>query len=269
MQQYLDLLRRIQKEGKPRSDVQGVGNIAICGHMMEFDLNDGFPLITTKKMSFKSAVIELLWYLRGDTDVKYLKENGVTIWDEWVTPEICKQMNLPVGELGPMYGYQWRRYDGDFDQIAEIVKGLRENPEGRRHKVIAWNPKDVKKVYVAPCHGDFHIVVIDGVLNMTMTQRSADTFLGVPYNIACYGLLVMMLAQVTGLKPGKFVHFLSDVHIYKNHFEQVKLQLTRTPKPLPRVTLDPSVKEIDDFRWEHFKLENYVHDPKIPADVAI
>ena len=274
MRQYLDLLKDVLENGKGKSDPHGVGSIAVCGRTMRFDLSKGeFPMLTTKKLSFKFIAYELLWFLRGDTDVKYLHDHGVTIWDEWATPEICKKMNLPVGDVGRIYGAQWRHWrttDGkEIDQIKNLIDGLKEHPDWRRHMVTAWNPEDVDKVFVAPCHGIFKCFAVDGELSLHLFQRSADVFLGVPYNIASYSLLLLMIAQVTGLKPKEFIHTMSDVHIYNNHFEQAREQLKREPKSLPKIKLNPDIKDIFDFKFEDFTLTDYNADPNIKAEVAI
>ncbi len=274
MRQYLDLLKDVLENGKGKSDPQGVGSIAVCGRTMRFDLSNGeIPLMTTKKVSFKFIAYELLWFLRGETNIQFLKDHGVTIWDEWATPEVCKQMNLPVGDVGRIYGAQWRHWkttDGkEIDQITNLIEGLKQHPDWRRHMVTAWNPEDVDKVFVAPCHGIFKCFVADGEISLHLFQRSADIFLGVPYNIASYSLLLLMIAQVTGLKPKEFVHTMSDLHLYNNHFEQAREQLKRVPKKLPKIKLNPNIKNIFDFKYEDFTITDYDADPNIKAEVAI
>jgi thymidylate synthase len=264
MRQYLDLMQRILDEGVPKSDRTGTGTRSIFGHQMRFDLAEGFPLATTKKLHLKSIIYELLWFLRGDTNVRYLNEHGVTIWDDWANER---------GELGPVYGHQWRSWPGRggkaIDQIAEVVEQIRTNPDSRRLIVSAWNVADVQSMALPPCHLLFQFYVADGRLSCQMYQRSADVFLGVPFNIASYALLTMMMAQVTGLAPGEFVHTFGDAHLYDNHLEQARLQLTREPRPLPKLRIDPSVTSIFDFEYEHFRLENYAPHPHIPAPVAV
>ena len=252
MKQYLDLLHRIRTEGVRKDDRTGTGTISVFGHQMRFNLEEGFPLVTTKKLHLKSIIHELLWFLKGDTNVKYLQENGVRIWNEWADEN---------GDLGHIYGYQWRSwpdYEGGFiDQISEAVETIRKNPDSRRIIVNAWNVADLKNMNLPPCHMFFQFYVADGRLSLQMYQRSADSFLGVPFNIASYALLLQMMAQVTGLKPGDFIHTLGDAHIYLNHLEQVDLQLSREPRPLPRMILNPDVKNIFDFKYEDFQLEGY------------
>lgn len=264
MKQYLDLLDRIMTEGVKKHDRTGTGTISIFGNQMRFNLEDGFPLLTTKKLHLKSIIYELLWFLRGDTNVKYLQEHGVSIWDEWAGPD---------GELGPVYGHQWRSwpdYDGGhIDQIRNVIEQIRHNPDSRRMIVSAWNVPEINQMHLPPCHCLFQFYVADGRLSLQLYQRSADTFLGVPFNIASYALLLMMMAQVTGLKPGDFIHTTGDTHLYLNHLEQVKLQLTREPRPLPTMTLNPDVKDIFDFKYEDFKLENYNPWPHIKAEVSV
>ena len=242
MRQYLDLLNRILREGTPKSDRTGTGTVSVFGHQMRFDLADGFPLLTTKKLHLKSIIHELLWFLAGDTNVRYLQDNGVRIWNEWADED---------GDLGHIYGYQWRSwpdYDGGFiDQISEVVNTIRTNPDSRRIIVSAWNVADLGRMNLPPCHVLFQFYVADGRLSLQLYQRSADSFLGVPFNIASYALLLQMMAQVTGLKPGEFIHTLGDAHIYNNHLEQVRLQLTREPRPLPRMVINPDVKDIFGF----------------------
>lgn len=264
MKQYLDLLNRIMTEGIKKHDRTGTGTISIFGNQMRFNLEDGFPLLTTKKLHLKSIIYELLWFLRGDTNVKYLQEHGVSIWDEWAGDD---------GELGPVYGHQWRSWPdnngGHIDQIKYVVEQIRNNPDSRRMIVSAWNVAEISQMHLPPCHCLFQFYVADGRLSLQLYQRSADTFLGVPFNIASYALLLMMTAQVTGLKPGDFIHTTGDTHLYLNHLEQVKLQLTREPRPLPKMTINPDVKDIFDFRYEDFKLENYNPWPHIKAEVSV
>ena len=264
MKQYLDLLHRIRTEGVVKDDRTGTGTISVFGHQMRFNLEDGFPLVTTKKLHLKSIIYELLWFLKGDTNVKYLQENGVRIWNEWADPD---------GNLGHIYGYQWRSwptYDGKFiDQIAQAVDDIKHNPDSRRIIVNAWNVADLDNMNLPPCHMFFQFYVAQGRLSLQMYQRSADSFLGVPFNIASYALLLQMMAQVTGLKAGDFIHTLGDAHIYKNHLEQVDLQLTRTPRPLPTMKINPDVKDIFDFKYEDFQLENYDPWPHIAGKVSV
>lgn len=264
MKQYLDLLQRIRTEGVKKEDRTGTGTISVFGHQMRFNLEDGFPLVTTKKLHLKSIIHELLWFLSGDTNVKYLQENGVRIWNEWADEN---------GDLGHIYGYQWRSwpdYEGGFiDQISEAVETIRKNPDSRRIIVNAWNVADLKNMNLPPCHMFFQFYVANGRLSLQMYQRSADTFLGVPFNIASYALLLQMMAQVTGLKAGDFIHTLGDAHIYLNHLEQVDLQLTRTPRPLPVMKLNPDVKDIFGFRYEDFQLEGYDPWPHIAGKVSV
>lgn len=264
MKQYLDLLHRILEEGVEKSDRTGTGTLSVFGHQMRFNLEEGFPLLTTKKLHLKSIIYELLWFLQGDTNVKYLQEHGVRIWNEWADEN---------GDLGHIYGYQWRSwpdYKGGFiDQIQEAVDTIKHNPDSRRIIVSAWNVGDLGNMNLPPCHAFFQFYVVNGKLSLQLYQRSADTFLGVPFNIASYALLLMMMAQVTGLKAGDFVHTLGDTHIYKNHLEQVKLQLTREPRPLPRMKLNPDVKSIFDFKFEDFTLEDYNPWPHIACAVSV
>ena len=265
MKQYLDLLKHILENGTDKADRTGTGTRSVFGYQMRFNLEDGFPLLTTKKLHLKSIIYELLWFLKGDTNVKYLQEHGVRIWNEWTDPE--------TGDLGHIYGYQWRSwqdYDGTFiDQISEAVETIKNNPDSRRIIVSAWNVADLKRMNLPPCHAFFQFYVADGRLSLQLYQRSADSFLGVPFNIASYALLLMMMAQVTGLKAGDFVHTLGDAHIYNNHFEQVKLQLTREPRALPKMILNPDVKNIFDFKYEDFTLTDYDPHPHIPGIVAV
>ncbi len=264
MKQYLELLRKVRDDGIRRADRTGVGTLGIFGHQMRFDLADGFPLVTTKKLHLKSIVHELLWFLSGSTNIRYLKENGVRIWDEWADGS---------GELGPVYGKQWRSWaapDGRIiDQIAQLIEGLKTNPYSRRHIVSAWNPADVEAMALPPCHCLFQFHVADGRLSCQLYQRSADIFLGVPFNIASYALLTMMTAQVTGYRPGEFIHTFGDAHLYLNHLEQADEQLGREPRPLPRMAINPDVRSIFDFVYEDFRLEGYKPHPHIKAEVAV
>lgn len=264
MKQYLDLLHRIRTEGVKKEDRTGTGTISVFGHQMRFNLEEGFPLVTTKKLHLKSIIHELLWFLQGDTNVKYLQENGVRIWNEWADED---------GNLGHIYGYQWRSwptYDGGFiDQISEAVNDIKHNPDSRRIIVSAWNVADLKNMNLPPCHAFFQFYVADGRLSLQMYQRSADTFLGVPFNIASYALLLQMMAQVTGLKAGDFIHTLGDAHIYLNHMEQVDLQLTREPRQLPVMKLNPDVKDIFSFHYDDFSLEGYDPWPHIAGKVSV
>ena len=264
MRQYLDLMERVLSEGVEKGDRTGVGTRSIFGHQLRFDLSVGFPLVTTKKLHLKSIVYELLWFLRGDTNVKYLDDHGVTIWDEWADEN---------GDLGPVYGRQWRSWpapDGrSIDQIADVLAEIRRNPNSRRLIVTAWNPGENDRMALSPCHCLFQFNVADGALSCQLYQRSADVFLGVPFNIASYALLTLMVAQVCGLKPGVFVHTFGDAHLYLNHLDQAREQLTRKPYPLPRMRLNPEVKDIFAFRYEDFTLENYQAHPHIKAEVAV
>ena len=264
MQQYLDLLDRVLASGVKKSDRTGTGTLSVFGHQMRFDLSAGFPMLTTKKLHLKSIVHELLWFLRGDTNIRYLKENGVSIWNEWADEE---------GDLGPVYGYQWRSWptlDGSkIDQIAKVVTAILTNPDSRRHIVTAWNPADVGHMALPPCHCLFQFYVADGRLSCQLYQRSADIFLGVPFNIPSYALLTLMVAQVTGLKPGEFVHSLGDAHLYINHLEQAEMQLTRAPKSLPTMTINPGIGDIFGFRSADFTLAGYKPHPHIAAKVAV
>lgn len=264
MKQYLDLLQHILDHGTDKSDRTGTGTRSVFGYQMRFDLADGFPLLTTKKLHLKSIIHELLWFLKGDTNVKYLQDNGVRIWNEWADAD---------GSLGHIYGYQWRSwpdYNGGYiDQIARAVDDLRHNPDSRRIIVSAWNVGDLDNMNLPPCHAFFQFYVADGRLSLQLYQRSADSFLGVPFNIASYALLLLMMAQVTGLKPGEFIHTLGDAHIYNNHFEQVREQLSREPRKLPRMILNPDVKEITDFTYEDFTLEGYDPMPHIKGAVSV
>ena len=264
MKQYLDLLNRIMTEGIEKTDRTGTGTKSVFGHQMRFHLDDGFPLLTTKKLHLKSIIYELLWFLQGDTNVKYLQEHGVRIWNEWADEN---------GELGPVYGHQWRSWPdyqgGTIDQIQNVLDLIKNHPDSRRMIVSAWNVAEVEKMALPPCHTMFQFYVADGRLSLQLYQRSADTFLGVPFNIASYALLLMMMAQVTGLKPGDYIHTTGDTHLYLNHMEQVKLQLTRTPRPLPTMRINPDVKSLFDFRYEDFSLENYDPYPHIAGEVAV
>ncbi len=264
MRQYLDLLKDILDNGVTKTDRTGTGTISVFGRQMRFDLSQGFPLLTTKKLHLKSIIHELLWFLKGDTNVKYLQENGVRIWNEWADE---------TGDLGHIYGYQWRSWPdyngGHIDQIAEVVKQIKHTPDSRRMIVSAWNVADIPQMHLPPCHAFFQFYVADGRLSLQLYQRSADTFLGVPFNIASYALLLQMMAQVTGLQPGEFVHTLGDTHLYLNHLEQAREQLGRTPRPLPVMRINPDVKSIFDFRYEDFSLENYDPLPHIRATVSV
>jgi thymidylate synthase len=264
MRQYLDLMERVLAEGVEKRDRTGIGTRSIFGHQLRFDLNRGFPLATTKKLHVKSIIYELLWFLRGDTNVKYLDDHGVTIWDEWADEN---------GELGPVYGRQWRAWptaDGrSIDQIADVLDEIRRNPDSRRLIVTAWNPGENERMALSPCHCLFQFYVADGALSCQLYQRSADVFLGVPFNIASYALLTLMMAQVTKLRPGTFVHSFGDTHLYLNHIEQARLQLSRSPRPLPTMKLNPAVTDLFAFRYEDFALEGYEPHPHIKAAVAV
>jgi thymidylate synthase len=264
MKQYLDLLDHVLKNGYEKSDRTGTGTISVFGYQMRFDLQEGFPALTTKKLHLRSIIHELLWFLKGSTNIQYLHDNGVSIWDEWASPE---------GELGPVYGYQWRSWpksDGTHvDQIKRVVDSIKNNPDSRRHIVSAWNVGELDKMALPPCHLLFQFYVAGGRLSCQMYQRSCDIFLGVPFNIASYALLTMMMAQVTGLKPGEFVHTLGDAHIYLNHIEQVNLQLTRTPFPLPKMIINPEIHDIFDFSYADFSLQDYQAHPHIKGKIAI
>lgn len=264
MQQYLNLLNRILTEGTQKGDRTGTGTLSIFGHQMRFDLRDGFPLLTTKKLHLKSIIYELLWFLRGDTSVRYLQEHGVRIWNEWADEN---------GELGPVYGHQWRSWPdykgGTIDQIKNVVDMIKHNPDSRRMLVTAWNPAEVEDMALPPCHCLFQFYVAEGRLSLQLYQRSADSFLGVPFNIASYALLLQMIAQVTGLEAGEFIHTTGDTHLYLNHLEQAKLQLTREPRLLPKMKINPDVKDIFDFKYEDFELIGYDPLPHIPGVVAV
>ncbi|MGA1193945.1 MAG: thymidylate synthase [Kiritimatiellia bacterium] len=264
MKVYLDLMRHVLEHGSTKTDRTGVGTRSVFGYQMRFDLGDGFPAVTTKKLHFRSIIHELLWFLRGDTNIKYLRENGVTIWDEWADAD---------GNLGPVYGAQWRSWPspdgGTIDQIAGIAQQLKSNPDSRRLVVSAWNVAELDRMALAPCHCLFQFYVAEGRLSCQLYQRSADVFLGVPFNIASYALLTLMMAQVTGLQPGDFIHTLGDAHLYANHLDQARLQLTREPYSLPVMKLNPEVRSIFDFCFEDFKLEGYQSHPAIKAPIAV
>ena len=264
MQQYLKLLDRILTEGATTTDRTGTGTMSVFGNQMRFDMADGFPLLTTKKLHLKSIIYELLWFLRGDTNVHYLQEHGVRIWNEWADEN---------GELGPVYGHQWRSWPdyngGTIDQIQNVVDMIKNHPDSRRMMVTAWNPAEVEQMALPPCHCLFQFYVADGRLSLQLYQRSADTFLGVPFNIASYALLLQMMAQVTGLQPGEFIHTTGDTHLYLNHLDQARLQLTRTPRPLPTMKINPDVKNLFDFHYEDFQLEGYDPWPHIAATVSV
>ena len=264
MKQYQDLLRKILEQGSYKSDRTGTGTYSIFGHQMRFDLSEGFPLLTTKKLHLRSIIYELLWFLQGDTNIRYLKDNGVSIWDEWADEH---------GDLGPIYGKQWRSWatldGGHVDQITQLIQQIKTNPDSRRLMVCAWNVGEIDKMALPPCHVLFQFYVNNGEISCQLYQRSADVFLGVPFNIASYTLLLMMVAQVCGLKPKEFIHTLGDAHIYSNHVEQAKLQLTREPRPLPVMHINPNVKDIFSFHYEDFQLEGYDPHPHIKAEVAV
>lgn len=264
MKQYLDLLNRIMTEGTKKTDRTGTGTLSVFGHQMRFNLEEGFPLLTTKKLHLKSIIYELLWFLKGDTNVKYLQEHGVRIWNEWADEN---------GDLGPVYGHQWRSWPdyngGTIDQISNVIDLIKHHPDSRRMMVSAWNPAEVDQMALPPCHCLFQFYVADGRLSLQLYQRSADTFLGVPFNIASYALLLMMMAQVTGLKAGDFIHTTGDTHLYLNHLDQARLQLTRTPRQLPRMILNKDVKSLFDFKYEDFQLEGYDPWDHISAKVSV
>lgn len=264
MKQYHDLMRHVLEHGTKKEDRTGTGTISVFGYQMRFNLEDGFPLLTTKKLHTKSIIHELLWFLKGETNIKYLKENGVSIWDEWADAN---------GNLGPVYGYQWRNWPkrdgGSIDQITQVINMIKKNPDSRRLIVSAWNVADIENMKLPPCHAFFQFYVADGKLSCQLYQRSADIFLGVPFNIASYALLALMVAQVCDLKPGEFIHTLGDAHLYSNHIEQAKLQLTRDFRSLPQMKINPNVKDIFDFKFEDFTLENYDPHPHIKAAVAV
>lgn len=264
MRQYHDLLRHILDKGTPKSDRTGTGTQSVFGYQMRFDLEEGFPLVTTKKLHLRSIIYELLWFLRGDTNVQYLQENGVRIWNEWADEQ---------GNLGPVYGHQWRSWQGadgrTHDQISELLHTIRHQPDSRRMVVSAWNVGDLDQMALSPCHCLFQFYVAEGRLSCQLYQRSADAFLGVPFNIASYALLTLMIARVTGLRPGEFIHTFGDLHLYNNHMDQAREQLTRQPRTLPHMHLDPSVTDLFDFRFEHFELRNYDPHPHIKAEVSV
>ncbi len=264
MKQYLDLMRHVRDHGVTKADRTGTGTVSVFGYQMRFDLSAGFPLVTTKKLHLRSIIHELLWFLKGDTNIRYLKDNGVSIWDEWADES---------GELGPVYGYQWRNWptpDGrHIDQIAQIIQQLKINPDSRRIIVSAWNVADVDNMALPPCHAFFQFYVANGKLSCQLYQRSADIFLGVPFNIASYALLTMMVAQVTGLQPGEFIHTLGDAHLYANHLDQVELQLSREPYALPQMKLNPAVSDLFAFTYDDFELQGYTHHPLIKAPIAV
>jgi thymidylate synthase len=264
MKPYLDLLSRILDTGAAKADRTGTGTLSVFGHQLRFDLSAGFPLVTTKKLHMKSIVYELLWFLRGDTNVRYLQDHGVRIWDEWADP---------AGELGPVYGHQWRSWPapdgGHIDQISQVLEEIRRNPDSRRLIVSAWNVADIPQMALAPCHALFQFYVADGKLSCQLYQRSADAFLGVPFNIASYALLTLMVAQVTGYQPGEFIHTFGDAHLYTNHLEAARLQLSRNPHPLPRIRLNPAVTSLFDFQYEDFEVLGYEPHPHIPGKVAV
>lgn len=272
--QYLDLLQHILEEGEDKGDYKGdINNRAVFGHQMRFNLQDGFPLLTTKKLHLRSILYELLWFLQGRTDNQWLNERGVSIWDEWATKEECAKFGREVGDLGPIYGAQWRRWKkrdgGEIDQIANVINEIKTNPSSKRLIVSAWNPEDVDDVTLAPCHTLFKFYVAGDKLSLQLFQRSADVFLGVPFNIASYSLLLMMVAQVTGLRPWDFVHTTSDTHIYHIHFDQAREQLKRKPKPFPKMIINPNVNNISDFTFENFELVDYNPHPRIKAQVTV
>ena len=280
MRQYLDLLRRILDEGRDREDRTGTGTRAVFGHQMRFDLREGFPLLTTKKLHVKSIFHELLWFLRGETHVASLQAAGVRIWDEWATPEQTARFGRSAGDLGPVYGHQWRNFgatrlpDGSYasdgvDQIARLLEQIQRNPSSRRLLVTGWNPREADEVALPPCHTLFQLYVQDGELSCQLYQRSGDVFLGLPFNIASYALLTMMLAHVSGLRAGDFVHTLGDAHLYKNHLEQARLQLERATRPLPRLVLNPAARDLFAFQFEDFSLEGYDPHPHIKAEVSV
>ncbi|MDN4072339.1 thymidylate synthase [Fictibacillus terranigra] len=264
MKQYLNLLQDTLENGTRKEDRTGTGTISVFGRQMRYDLQEGFPVVTTKKLHLRSIIHELLWFLKGDTNIAYLQQNGVSIWDEWADEN---------GDLGPVYGHQWRSWqtpNGEtIDQISNLIHDIKHNPDSRRLLVSAWNPSDVPKMALPPCHTLFQFYVADGKLSCQLYQRSADLFLGVPFNIASYALLTMMIAQVCGLKPGEFIHTVGDAHIYLNHLDQVKLQLSREPKPLPVMKINPEVTSIFDFKFEDFELLNYEHHPRIKGEVSV
>ena len=280
MRPYLDLLRKVLNEGVQREDRTGTGTRSLFGYQMRVDLREGFPLLTTKKVQLKSIIHELLWFVRGQTHVGHLQEVGVSIWDEWATSEQTARFGRKEGDLGPIYGHQWRNFgasrreDGTYrndgcDQLSHVVEQIRNNPESRRLIVSGWNPAEAEQVALPPCHTLFQFYVSQGRLSCQLYQRSADVFLGVPFNIASYALLTMMIASVTDLEPGEFIHTFGDVHLYSNHLEQARLQLSRRPRPLPTMLIDPTVESLFDFRFEHFQLKDYLPYPPIKAPVAV
>ena len=280
MKQYQELLAALLERGRERGDRTGTGTLGLFGWQLRLDLRDGFPLLTTKKLHTKSIIHELLWFLRGETHVASLQAAGVKIWDDWATPEQTARFGRDAGDLGPVYGHQWRNFgatkreDGSYasdgvDQITRLLEQIATNPNSRRLIVTGWNPREAEEVALPPCHTLFQFYVQDGALSCQLYQRSADVFLGVPFNIASYALLTQMIAHVSGLVPGEFVHTFGDVHLYKNHIEQARLQLSREARPLPRMTLEPTVKSLFDFRFEHFRLEGYDPHPHIKADVSV
>lgn len=264
MKQYIDLMKHVLENGTQKHDRTGTGTISVFGYQLRFDLQEGFPLVSTKKVHLRSIIHELIWFLKGDTNISYLKQNKVTIWDEWADEQ---------GELGPVYGYQWRSWPrpdgGHIDQITDVINQIKNNPDSRRLIVSAWNVADISKMALPPCHSFFQFYVADGKLSCQLYQRSADLFLGVPFNIASYALLTMMVAQVCDLQAGDFIHTLGDAHLYNNHLEQTRLQISREPKPLPKMVLNPEIKDIFDFKYEDFSLENYDPHPHIKAPVAV
>jgi thymidylate synthase len=280
VQAYLDLLRKVLDDGRDRDDRTGTGTRAIFGHQMRFSLRDGFPLLTTKKLHLRAIIHELLWFIAGDTKLDYLKAHDVTIWNEWATAEQTARFGRNAGDLGPVYGHQWRNFgatekpDGSYaddgvDQLSWLLHEIKQNPNSRRLIVTGWNPREAERVALPPCHTLFQFFVQDGELSCQLYQRSADIFLGVPFNIASYALLTLMIAQVSDLKPGDFVHTMGDAHLYKNHFDQAREQLNRTPKDAPRMHLDPNVRDLFAFRYEHFRLEGYDPHPSIRAEVSV
>ena len=280
MQAYLDLLNEVIQKGNDREDRTGTGTLSLFGYQMRIDLQEGFPLLTTKKVHLKSIIHELLWFVRGQTHVSHLQQVGVTIWNEWATTEQTGRFGRPEGDLGPVYGHQWRNFgatrceNGSYlpdgiDQLSNVVEQIRTTPKSRRLIVSGWNPKEVDQVTLPPCHTLFQFYVHDGRLSCQLYQRSADAFLGVPFNIASYSLLTLMIAQISNLQAGCFIHSFGDVHLYKNHLEQVRIQMTRQPRPLPSMQLDPKVKDLYDFRYEHFKLKDYNPYPYIKAPIAV
>ena len=280
MRAYLDLLRKVLDEGVERDDRTGTGTKSLFGYQMRMDLEDGFPLLTTKKVHLKSIIHELLWFIRGQTHVSHLQEVDVTIWDEWATAEQTARFGRREGDLGPVYGHQWRNFGGTkredgsyepdgFDQLSYVLEQIQSNPNSRRLIISGWNPAEAERVALPPCHTLFQFYVMNDRLSCQLYQRSADVFLGVPFNIASYALLTMMIASVSGLRPGEFIHTFGDVHLYNNHVEQARLQLSRQPRPLPTMVIDPSVKNLYDFRYEHFQLKDYLPYPRIKAPVAV